>query len=175
MAKLEIIEFPDARLRTVAKPVKAFDTGLGDLIDNLLETMYSADGIGLAATQVNRHRRLLVLDVSESRDQPLVYINPEIIESEGNETCEEGCLSVPGIYAEVSRAEKIRVSARDRDGKPFEQELEGMHAVCLQHEIDHLDGKLFVDYLSPLKQRMVRKKLEKQRRQEVTKASGVRL
>jgi peptide deformylase len=174
MAKLEIIEFPDARLRTVAKPVKAFDTGLGDLIDNMLETMYSADGIGLAATQVNRHRRLLVLDVSESRDQPLVYINPEIIESEGNETCEEGCLSVPGIYAEVSRAEKIRVSARDRDGKPFEQELEGMHAVCLQHEIDHLDGKLFVDYLSPLKQRMVRKKLEKQRRQEVTKASGVR-
>jgi peptide deformylase len=174
MAKLEIIEFPDARLRTVAKPVKAFDTGLGDLIDNLLETMYSADGIGLAATQVNRHRRLLVLDVSESRDQPLVYINPEIIESEGNETCEEGCLSVPGIYAEVSRAEKIRVSARDRDGKPFEQELEGMHAVCLQHEMDHLDGKLFVDYLSPLKQRMVRKKLEKQRRQEVTKASGVR-
>jgi peptide deformylase len=174
MAKLEIIEFPDARLRTVAKPVKAFDTGLGDLIDNMLETMYSADGIGLAATQVNRHRRLLVLDVSESRDQPLVYINPEIIESEGNETCEEGCLSVPGIYAEVSRAEKIRVSARDRDGKPFEQELEGMHAVCLQHEIDHLDGKLFVDYLSPLKQRIVRKKLEKQRRQEVTKASGVR-
>jgi peptide deformylase len=175
MAKLEIIEFPDARLRTVAKPVKAFDTGLGDLIDNMLETMYSADGIGLAATQVNRHRRLLVLDVSESRDQPLVYINPEIIESEGNETCEEGCLSVPGIYAEVSRAEKIRVSARDRDGKPFEQELEGMRAVCLQHEIDHLDGKLFVDYLSPLKQRIVRKKLEKQRRQEVNKASGVRL
>jgi peptide deformylase len=174
MAKLEIIEFPDARLRTVAKPVKAFDTGLGNLIDNMLETMYSADGIGLAATQVNRHRRLLVLDVSESRDQPLVYINPEIIESEGNETCEEGCLSVPGIYAEVSRAEKIRVSARDRDGKPFEQELEGVHAVCLQHEIDHLDGKLFVDYLSPLKQRMVRKKLEKQRRQEVTKTSGVR-
>jgi peptide deformylase len=175
MAKLEIIEFPDARLRTVAKPVKAFDTGLGDLIDNMLETMYSADGIGLAATQVNRHRRLLVLDVSESRDQPLVYINPEIIESEGNETCEEGCLSVPGIYAEVSRAEKIRVSARDRDGKPFEQELEGMRAVCLQHEIDHLDGKLFVDYLSPLKQRMVRKKLEKQRRQEVNQASGIRL
>ena len=175
MAKLEIIEFPDARLRTVAKPVKAFDAALGALIDDLLETMYSADGIGLAATQVNTHKRLLVLDISESRDQPLVYINPEIIESEGNESCEEGCLSVPGIYAEVSRAEKIRVSALDRDGKPFEQELEGMHAVCLQHEMDHLDGKLFVDYLSPLKQRMVRKKLEKQRRQEVNKASGVRL
>ena len=174
MANLEIIEFPDARLRTVARPVEAFDAALGDLIDNLLETMYSADGIGLAATQVNVHRRLLVLDVSESRDRPLIYINPEIIDSEGSETCEEGCLSVPGIYAEVSRAEKIRVSARDRDGKPFEQELEGMHAVCLQHEIDHLDGKLFVDYLSPLKQRMVRKKLEKQRRQEVNKASGVR-
>jgi peptide deformylase len=175
MAKLEIIEFPDARLRTVAKPVEAFDTGLGALINDMLETMYSADGIGLAATQVNRHRRLLVLDVSESRDQPLVYINPEIIASEGNETCEEGCLSVPGIYAEVSRAEKIRVSARDRDGKPFEQELEGMHAVCLQHEIDHLDGKLFVDYLSPLKQRIVRKKLEKQRRQEIKNASGTRM
>jgi peptide deformylase len=175
MAKLEIIEFPDARLRTVAKPVEAFDAALGDLIDNLLETMYSADGIGLAATQVNVHRRLLVLDVSETRDQPLIYINPEIIESEGSETCEEGCLSVPGIYAEVSRAEKIRVSARDRDGKSFEQELEGMHAVCLQHEMDHLDGTLFVDYLSPLKQRIVRKKLEKQRRQEINKAGGVRL
>jgi len=175
MAKLEIIEFPDARLRTVAKPVKAFDAALGALIDDMLETMYSADGIGLAATQVNTHKRLLVLDISESRDQPLVYINPEIVESEGDETCEEGCLSVPGIYAEVSRAEKIRVSALDRDGKPFEQELEGMQAVCLQHEIDHLDGKLFVDYLSPLKQRMVRKKLEKQRRQEVNKADGVRL
>lgn len=175
MAKLEIIEFPDARLRTVSKPVAAFDAALGDLIENLLETMYSADGIGLAATQVNVHKRLLVLDVSETRDQPQVYINPEIIGSEGSETCEEGCLSVPGIYAEVSRAEKIRVSARDRDGKPFEQELEGMHAVCLQHEIDHLEGKLFVDYLSPLKQRMVRKKLEKQRRQEVNKANGVRL
>jgi peptide deformylase len=175
MAKLEIIEYPDARLRTVAKPVKAFDAALGALIDDMLETMYSADGIGLAATQVNTHKRLLVLDISESRDQPLVYINPEIIDSEGDETCEEGCLSVPGIYAEVSRAEKIRVSARDRDGKSFEQELEGMHAVCLQHEIDHLDGRLFVDYLSPLKQRMVRKKLEKQRRQEVNKASGLRL
>jgi peptide deformylase len=175
MAKLEIIEYPDARLRTVAKPVKAFDAALGALIDDMLETMYSADGIGLAATQVNTHKRLLVLDISESRDQPQVYINPEIIDSEGDETCEEGCLSVPGIYAEVSRAEKIRVSARDRDGKSFEQELEGMHAVCLQHEIDHLDGRLFVDYLSPLKQRMVRKKLEKQRRQEVNKASGLRL
>ncbi len=175
MAKLEIIEYPDARLRTVARPVSAFDAALCDLIDDMLETMYSADGIGLAATQVNTHKRLLVMDISESRDQPLVYINPEIVESEGDETCEEGCLSVPGIYAEVSRAEKIRVSALDRDGKPFEQELEGMHAVCLQHEIDHLDGKLFVDYLSPLKQRMVRKKLEKQRRQEVNKASGVRM
>jgi len=175
MAKLEIIEYPDARLRTVAKPVNAFDRALGALIEDMLETMYSADGIGLAATQVNTHKRLLVLDISESRDQPLVYINPEIVESEGSETCEEGCLSVPGIYAEVSRAEKIRVSALDRDGKPFEQELEGMHAVCLQHEIDHLDGKLFVDYLSPLKQRMVRKKLEKQRRQEVNKAGGVRM
>lgn len=175
MASLEILEFPDPRLRTVAKPVEAFDAELGYLIENMFETMYSANGIGLAATQVNVHRQVLVLDVSESRDQPLAYINPRIIDSEGKETCEEGCLSVPGIYAEVSRAEKIRVSACDPEGNLFEQQLEGMHAVCLQHEMDHLKGKLFVDYLSPLKQRMVRKKLQKQRRQEIQNATGVRL
>jgi len=165
MAKLEILEFPDDRLRTVAQAVSAFDDELGRLIDDMTETMYSAQGIGLAATQVNVHKRLLVLDVSEGQDQPRVYINPEILETEGSETCEEGCLSVPGIYAEVSRAEKVRVSARDRNGHSFEEKLDGLHAICLQHEIDHLDGKLFVDYLSPLKRRMVTKKLEKQRKQ----------
>ena len=164
MAKLEILEIPDARLRTIAKPIKAFDAQLGQLIADMTETMYAAEGIGLAATQVNVHQRLLVLDVSEAQNRPRVYINPEIVESEGSETCEEGCLSVPGIYAEVSRAEKVRISAQNPDGSSFEEELEGMHAICLQHEIDHLDGKLFVDYLSPLKQRMVIKKLEKQRK-----------
>ncbi len=175
MANLEIIEFPDPRLRTVARPVEAFDTDLNQLISDMIETMYSAQGIGLAATQVNIHQQLLVLDVSETRDQPHVYINARIVESEGNETCEEGCLSVPGIYAEVSRAEKIRISALDKDGKSFEEELDGMHAVCFQHEMDHLKGKLFVDYLSPLKQRMVRKKLEKQRRQLIQDATGNRM
>ncbi len=175
MANLDILEFPDPRLRTVARPVEAFDADLGRLINDMFETMYSAQGIGLAATQVNIHQQLLVLDVSETRDQPHIYINPWIIESEGSETCEEGCLSVPGIYAEVSRAEKIRISARDRDGNPFEKELDGMHAVCFQHEMDHLKGTLFVDYLSPLKQRMVRKKLEKQRRQEIKNTTGARM
>ena len=164
MAKLEILEFPDPRLRTVAKPVESFDDALRQLVDDMFETMYGAEGIGLAATQVNVHRRLLVMDVSENRESPKVFINPEIIDSEGEETCEEGCLSVPGIYAEVSRAEKVRVRAQDGDGEFFEDELDGMHAVCLQHEMDHLEGKLFVDYLSPLKRRMVRKKLEKQRK-----------
>ncbi len=171
MAKLEILEIPDSRLRTVAKPVESFDGALGRLIDDMTETMYSAQGIGLAATQVDVHRRLLVLDVSEAQDQPRVYINPEILEAEGSETCEEGCLSVPGIYAEVSRAERVRVSAQDRDGKTFEENLDGMHAVCLQHEIDHLDGKVFIDYLSPLKRRMLIKKLEKQRKQSTQNPS----
>ncbi len=165
MAKLEILEMPDPRLRTVAKPVENFDSGLSQLVDDMIETMYDARGIGLAATQVNVHRRLLVLDVSEAQDSPREYINPEIVETEGTETCEEGCLSVPGIYADVSRAEKIRVKAQDRNGEAFEETLDGMHAVCLQHEMDHLEGKLFVDYLSPLKRRMVLKKLEKARRQ----------
>ena len=171
MAKLEILEIPDPRLRTIAKPVEAFDDGLLELIEDMTETMYDADGIGLAATQVNIHKRLLVLDVSEAQDQPRVYINPEIVESEGSETCEEGCLSVPGIYAEVSRAEKIRIKAQNADGSFFEESLDGMHAVCLQHEMDHLVGKLFVDYLSPLKRRMVTKKLEKQRKAAGQKAA----
>jgi peptide deformylase len=164
MANLEILEFPDARLRTVAKPVERVDDTLRKLIDDMLETMYGAQGIGLAATQVNIHQRLLVLDISETRDAPRVYVNPEILSSDGTETCEEGCLSVPGIYAEVSRAERVRVAALDRDGNRFEEELDGLHAVCLQHEMDHLEGKLFVDYLSPLKRRMVTKKLQKQRK-----------
>jgi len=164
MAKLEILEFPDARLRTVAKPVEQVDDALRRLIDDMVETMYDAQGIGLAATQVNVHRRLLVLDVSEKQDTPRVYINPEILARDGSESCEEGCLSVPGIYAEVSRAAMIRVAALDRNGDRFEEDLDGIHAVCLQHEMDHLEGKLFVDYLSPLKRRMVTKKLEKQRK-----------
>jgi peptide deformylase len=175
MAKLEILEFPDPRLRTRAKPVQQFGADLDRLIDDMIETMYEASGIGLAATQVDVHKRLLVLDVSESQDQPRVYVNPEILASEGEETCEEGCLSVPGIYAEVSRAEKIRISAQDRTGDTFEETLEGMHAVCLQHEMDHLMGKLFVDYLSPLKRRMVQKKLEKQRKQSANKAASARM
>jgi peptide deformylase len=170
MSKLEILEIPDPRLRTIAKPVTVFDDDLSRLIEDMIETMYFAQGIGLAATQVNIHRCLLVLDVSEAQDQPRVYINAKILESEGTETCEEGCLSVPGIYAEVSRAEKIRVAAQNADGSSFEEDLDGMHAVCLQHELDHLEGKLFVDYLSPLKRRMVTKKLEKQRKVSSTKA-----
>jgi len=175
MSRLEILEFPDPRLRTVAKPVEIFDDDFRTLIDDMIETMYAAQGIGLAATQVNVHRQMLVLDVSEAQDQPREYINPQILESEGSETCEEGCLSVPGIYAEVERAEKIRVRAIDRNGNVFEENLEGLHAICLQHEMDHLKGKLFVDYLSPLKQRMVRKKLEKQRRFDTSKPVGARL
>jgi peptide deformylase len=175
MAKLEILEIPDPRLRTIAKPVESFDETLEQLVEDMLETMYYARGIGLAATQVNVHQRLLVLDVSEAQDSPREYVNPEIIETEGTETCEEGCLSVPGIYADVSRAERIRIRAMDRKGNPFEESLDGMHAVCVQHEIDHLDGKLFVDYLSPLKRRIVMKKLEKARKQAEKNAARARL
>ena len=164
MALLNILHFPDPRLRTVAKAVTEFDAELKQLVSDMFETMYEAQGIGLAATQVDIHRRLLVMDVSENRDSPKVFINPEIVDSGGEETCEEGCLSVPGIYAEVSRAETVRVRAQDSSGDFFEEDLDGMHAICLQHEMDHLEGKLFVDYLSPLKRRMVQKKLEKQRK-----------
>ncbi len=164
MSKLNILEFPDPRLRTIAKPVEAFDAKLKKLVEDMTETMYAANGIGLAATQVNIHERLLVLDVSDERDQPRVYINPQITASAGKESCEEGCLSVPGIYANVERAETIHVKAQDAQGNIFEEDLEGLHAICVQHEIDHLNGKLFVDYLSPLKRSRVRKKLEKQRK-----------
>ena len=164
MARLNILEFPDPRLKTVAEDVKNFDSGLKKLIEDMTETMYSANGIGLAATQVNVHKRLLVLDISEDQDQPRVYINPEILSSSGEQNHEEGCLSVPGIYASVKRAENISIRAQDSDGKSFEEQLEGLHAVCVQHEMDHLIGRLFVDYLSPLKRNMVRKKLEKQKK-----------
>ena len=164
MPMLEILEFPDPRLRTVAELVTEFDESLIGLSEEMLKTMYSANGIGLAATQVDRHKRLLVLDISEDRDAPKVYVNPEILTESGEQVCEEGCLSVPGIYANVTRADKIRIRARDAHGRVFEEDAEGLHAVCLQHEMDHLNGKLFVDYLSPLKRRMVKKKLEKNRK-----------
>jgi peptide deformylase len=164
MTRLTILEFPDPRLRTRATPVAQVDAPLRDLIDDMLETMYAANGIGLAATQVNVHRRLLVADVSEGRNEPRVYINPEILDRTGTETMQEGCLSVPGYFDEVERAERVRVRALDRDGKAFEEDLEGLLAVCVQHEIDHLDGKLFVDYLSEMKRQRVRKKLEKERK-----------
>ena len=168
MALLNILEFPDPRLRTRAEAVSEFDENLKTLVSDMFETMYQAPGIGLAATQVNVHKRLLVLDVSEAQDTPRVYVNPTILDSEGAETCEEGCLSVPGIYAEVTRAEKVRLAAQDVNGTPFVEELDGMHAICVQHEMDHLEGKLFIDYLSPLKRRMVTKKLQKQRKQATT-------
>ena len=164
MSKLNILEFPDTRLTTVAVDVESFDEALKRLIQDMTETMYSARGIGLAATQVNVHKRLLVLDLSENQDQPCVYINPQILSSSGEQEYEEGCLSVPGIYANVKRAENILVRAQDSDGNVFEEQLEGLHAVCVQHEMDHLIGRLFVDYLSPLKRNMVKKKLEKQRK-----------
>jgi peptide deformylase len=164
MSKLNILEFPDTRLTTVAVDVESFDEALKRLIQDMTETMYSARGIGLAATQVNVHKRLLVLDISENQDQPRVYINPEILSSSGEQEYEEGCLSVPGIYANVKRAENISIRAQDSDGIVFEEQLEGLHAVCVQHEMDHLIGRLFVDYLSPLKRNIVKKKLEKQRK-----------
>ena len=164
MAKLNILAFPDPRLRTRAQPVARFDAALAQLIDDMFETMYAAPGIGLAATQVDVHRRLLVLDVSETKDQPLVLINPLLTRQQGEQVYQEGCLSVPGIYADVTRAEQIEVQAEDRDGNRIELAADGLLAVCIQHEIDHLDGKVFVDYLSPLKRALVRKKLEKNRR-----------
>jgi len=164
MAKLKILEFPDPRLKTVAKGVRNFDTELKKLVEDMTETMYSANGIGLAATQVNIHKRLLVLDISEDQDMPRIYINPQILDQSGEQKCEEGCLSVPGVYASIKRAENVTVRAQDVDGNFFEEQHEGLHAICIQHEMDHLMGRLFVDYLSPLRRNMVRKKLEKQRK-----------
>ncbi|HSN71308.1 MAG TPA: peptide deformylase [Steroidobacteraceae bacterium] len=165
MAILKILEFPDPRLRTRAAPVAEVDDTIRRLIDDLFETMYAAPGIGLAATQVDVHQRVLVVDVSEDRSQPLALVNPEIVARDGVEETEEGCLSVPGIFERVTRADSIRVRALGRDGEPFEIEAEGLLAVCIQHEMDHLEGKLFVDYLSELKRGRIRKKLDKERRE----------
>jgi peptide deformylase len=172
MARLTILEYPDPRLRTRATPVTVFDAALSQLIEDMFETMYAAPGIGLAASQVNVHRRLLVIDVSENKDAPRVFINPEILSKEGAAVGEEGCLSVPNIFDKVPRAQKIRIRAQDRSGTSFEEDLEGLLAVCLQHEMDHLEGKLFVDYLSDLKRERIRKKLEKERRERAAPPAG---
>jgi peptide deformylase len=164
MTRLTILEYPDPRLRTTAQPVEVVDDTLRTLIDDMFETMYAAKGVGLAATQVNVHRRLIVIDISEERNRPLVFINPEIIGREELGVTQEGCLSVPGIWEDVERARKVRARALDRNGKPFELEAEGLLAVCIQHEMDHLTGKLFVDYLSELKRQRIRKKFDKERR-----------
>lgn len=166
MAKLKILEFPDPRLRTKAAPVAVVDDDLRKLIGDMFETMYVAPGIGLAATQVDVHQRVLVTDISVDRDDPHVLINPEILEKDGVVATDEGCLSVPGYYEEVERAEHIKVRFLDREGVEVELEARGLLAVCIQHEIDHLDGKLFVDYLSEAKRTRIRKKLEKERRQQ---------
>jgi peptide deformylase len=158
---LTILEFPDRRLRTVASEVSVVDVGIKTLIDDMLETMYAAKGIGLAATQVNVHKRLIVIDVSEHKNEPLCLINPKILESRGSEDSEEGCLSVPGFFELVSRADQIKVRALDRNGETFELVTDGLLAVCIQHEMDHLQGKLFVDYLSTLKRNRIKAKLEK--------------
>lgn len=167
MAILNILEFPDPRLRTIAKAVERVDDDLRQLIDDMFETMYDAPGIGLAATQVNVHKRLVVMDLSEDKNEPMVFINPEF-ESLTDEVdqYQEGCLSVPGFYENVDRPQKVKIKALDRDGQPFELLAEGLLAVCIQHECDHLNGKLFVDYLSTLKRDRIKKKLEKQHRQQ---------
>ncbi|MEM9403805.1 MAG: peptide deformylase [Pseudomonadota bacterium] len=166
MAKLTILEFPDPRLRKKAVPVEQVDDALRSTIDDMFETMYAAPGIGLAATQVDIHKRFLVADVSREQDEPRVFINPVIVEKDGVTASDEGCLSVPGYYEEVKRAEVIRLKYLDRDGEPHEEELDGLLAICVQHEIDHLDGKLFVDYISEAKRTRIRKRLEKDRRHQ---------
>jgi len=165
MAKLTILEYPDPRLRTRAAPVTVFDQALGQLAEDMLETMYSAKGVGLAATQVNVHKRLLVADVSEERNSPLVLVNPRLVEAVDKSVNQEGCLSVPGIFEDVERARQVRIEFQDVTGARREIETDGLLGVCIQHEIDHLEGKLFVDYLSELKRERIRKKLEKERRQ----------
>jgi len=165
MAKLEILTFPDARLRRRAAPVERVDDGIRQLVDDMLETMYAAPGIGLAAVQVNVAKRVVVIDTSEEKNEPLCLINPEILMRTGEEQMDEGCLSVPGFFETVTRAERVRVRALDRDGEPFELETDGLLAVCIQHEIDHLDGRLFVDHISSLKRQRIRKKLEKDQRE----------
>ena len=170
MSLLPILEYPDPRLRTRAKPITVFDESLQKLIDDMLETMYAAPGIGLAASQVNVHLQLIVIDVSEARNEPLVVINPQILERDGNAVVEEGCLSVPGIFDEVERAVQVTLRALDRQGALFERSIDGLLAVCVQHEMDHLEGKLFVDYLSDLKRDRIRKKLDKDRKERKVRA-----
>ncbi len=165
MALLKILHYPDKRLHTVAKPIQVVDESIRKLAADMAETMYAAPGIGLAASQVDRHIRLILVDVSEKRDALLALVNPEIVEAEGEAVNEEGCLSVPGIYDKVKRAERIRVRALNLQGEPFELAAEGLLAVCIQHEIDHLSGKVFVEYLSRLKQGRIRNKLLKQQRE----------
>lgn len=165
MAKLDILTFPDPRLRRKAIPVARVDADIVRLVDDMLETMYAAPGIGLAAIQVNVPRRVVVIDVSDNHDTPLCLINPEILAREGEEQMDEGCLSVPGFFEPVKRAERVRVQALDREGESFTLDADGLLAVCIQHEIDHLDGKLFVDHISMLKRQRIRRKLEKEQRQ----------
>lgn len=172
MALLTILEFPDPRLRTKAVPVTQVNGTIQRLVDDMIETMYAANGVGLAATQANVHQRVVVIDVSEERNQPRAFINPEIIKREGVEITEEGCLSVPGAYEDVERAERVTVRALDRDGKQFTLDADGLLAVCIQHELDHLEGKLFVDYLSDLKRTRIRKKLEKEHKERLSKAAA---
>lgn len=164
MAKLTILRYPDPRLHTVAKPVREVDQQIRTLVQDMAETMYAAPGIGLAATQVDIHLRVIVIDVSETRDQLTVLIDPEILSAEGLQECEEGCLSVPGVYEIIPRAEKVKVRALGLDGHPYEMDAEGLLALCIQHEMDHLEGKVFVEYLSRLKQSRIRAKLQKQQR-----------
>lgn len=167
MAILNILEFPDPRLRTIAKAVERVDDDLRQLIDDMFETMYDAPGIGLAASQVNVHKRLVVMDLSEDKSEPRVFINPEFeYLTDEVDQYQEGCLSVPGFYENVDRPQKVKINALDRNGQPFELIAEGLLAVCIQHECDHLNGKLFVDYLSTLKRDRIKKKLEKQHRQQ---------
>jgi len=165
MALRTILEFPDPRLRTRAQPVTEFDAALGVLIDDLFETMYAAPGIGLAATQVDVHKRVIVVDISKDRTEQLALVNPEILSKEGEASTEEGCLSVPGIFDDVRRAAKVRLRYQDRTGAVLERDCDDILAVCIQHEMDHLEGKLFVDYLSDLKRERIRKKLEKERKE----------
>lgn len=164
MAKMTILKYPDDRLRTVAKPVEQVDDALREIIDDMFETMYDSQGVGLAATQVDVHQRFFIADCGEEKNEPLVFINPEIIEQDGLFENEEGCLSFPNVFAKVERAGTVRVRAQDRNGETFEMDAEGLLSICIQHELDHLNGKLFVDYLSPLKRDRIRKKLEKEAR-----------
>lgn len=172
MAILDILHYPDKRLRTAAKPVEKVDESIKKLVDDMFETMYIAPGIGLAATQVNVHQQVIVIDVSEDKSQPLCLINPEIIAEEGVESCDEGCLSVPEIYETVERCEKVTVKALDQNGDEYTLQADEMLAVCIQHEMDHLKGKLFVDYLSPLKRQRIKKRLLKAKREESRQAVG---